>query len=143
MKFTNSKYLKKVREMPCIACTIKKEQITKSAEAHHESVSLKFKNYKRMFDYGAVPLCSEHHELRHRLGSKIFWEHIGGDYRLPFFVVIKLLEKYLKMLRVSIPAALERELTRRDYYQYNEYKLRKLIDTLAVLVRKENINEST
>jgi hypothetical protein len=71
--------------MPCVVCAHLSRQQRgwrqrMGTEAHHESVALGYSGgQKRWFDFGALPLCTDHHTERHvRFGGLRFWAHHFG-----------------------------------------------------------------
>lgn len=140
----NEAYLEEVRKMPCIACLLKKQaNAFAPSHPHHESVSFKFRNYKRMFDYGAIPLCWDHHRLRHDVGFGPFWRWAGVNERFPSYLVIHQLESYSRNKNLLISDNLKNVLSSKSYYQFEEAELAKFIDKLAENVHgflEENVN---
>lgn len=129
----NEHYLNTIREAPCIVCYLYGRHDTSIiSEAHHESVSFRFREYKRMNDYTSLPLCYGHHFERHNGNTlETFWKKNCTSVLFPFISVISLLKKYSQDQNLPLTKELNYELNQGYYYDYSTLELRKFIDELS------------
>ena len=63
----NRKYLDWICTLPCTVCGGR-------AEPHHEGEEGNGGMGMKCSDYDTVPLCRDHHQYRHLVGRKSFWD---------------------------------------------------------------------
>lgn len=129
----NEKYLKFVRQFPCIICYSNKV-LTSSVEAHHENSSNRFYFSKRQFDYGAIPLCSKHHHERHFYGKQSFWNNLTPNFL--YYTIIALLENYISYKNYQISQNTKNILESKTYKNFTEIELKNFVDILAEEIHK-------
>lgn len=132
--YNNQEYIEEISELPCIVCYFDKTLNGEVSDPHHESLSFKFKDYKRKNDYTALPVCHPHHQERHKLGQNEFWRKHTGKTDTPFFIALQLMLNFSKNTGLVLPEKLQKVLTTQEYFDYSEYKLRMLIDALSHVI---------
>ena len=68
----NREYMDWVATKPCAVCK-------RLAEPHHEGKEANGGMGMKCSDYETVPLCRDHHQYRHLVGRRSFWEFWGID----------------------------------------------------------------
>lgn len=132
----NKVYLDAVRASPCIACYLTQQsQSQPFSEAHHESLSLQYKSYRRKNDYTAVPLCLEHHLQRHNgHAMDSFWMEVVGTSSAPYYAALLMLQKFSKDQNLLLTEDLYDVMDNSRYLTMEEYDLRKTIDRMSEVV---------